>query len=458
MSSEPGSTAGLRGGQPGFRLPPRLRPQAAADPARMAAQILDALVPGFADAAGMYVLEELLSDGGAPVRQAAGIGRRGVTMRRLAARSASLPAFEAAFPPREVVVLAADAPSVRCLIDGAPVIFDQPGSKGLRRISAQARTALVQYTSFLAAPMITRGTAVGLLILARGPGTQPFLETDAQAAADLASRAAAGVADSLAIMRHRSVAEALRPPRPAVARLARGRLDIAGRCLPAAGCDAGGDWYDIIPLPGDRTGLFVGDVMGHGPLAATVMTRLSAAAYTLADLGLSPAGVMRQLNRTALALPQDTLVTCVYAIIDPGAQSCVIAAAGHLPPVLAMPDGTTRVVDMPGGQSLGIAPTRYGQASIRLRPGTVLALYTDGLVETRTRPFDRGILALRAALGRPHPDLDAACEALAAAPGETLEDDVTVVLARVQPVPRPPFRPTGRKGRGKGRSQPHPFR
>ena len=112
----------------------------------MAAQILDALVPGFADAAGMYVLEGLLSDGSPPVRQTAGIGRRGVTMRRLAARSASQPAFGAAFPSGEVVVLSADAPSVRCLLDGTPVIFDQPGSKGLRRISAQARTALGQYT------------------------------------------------------------------------------------------------------------------------------------------------------------------------------------------------------------------------------------------------------------------------------------------------------------------------
>ena len=139
------------------------------------------------------------------------------------------------------------------------------------------------------------------------------------------------------------------------------RLEIAGRCLPAAGCDAGGDWYDIIPLPGDRTGLIVGDVMGHGPLAATVMTRLSAAAYALADLDLPPAEVVRQLNRTALALPQDTLVTCAYAVIDPARQSCAIAAAGHLPPILALPDGTTRVLDIPAGQSLGVPPPATGR-------------------------------------------------------------------------------------------------
>jgi len=100
-----------------------------------------------------------------------------------------------------------------------------------------------------------------------------------------------------------------------------------------------------------------------------------------------------------------------------------------------MPDGTTRVLDIPGGQSLGIAPASYGEARIKLRPGTILALYTDGLVETRSRPYDRGILALRSALARPRRDLDAACEELAASVGENREDDTTIVLARI---PSPP--------------------
>jgi serine phosphatase RsbU (regulator of sigma subunit) len=96
-----------------------------------------------------------------------------------------------------------------------------------------------------------------------------------------------------------------------------------------------------------------------------------------------------------------------------------------------MPDGATRVLDMPGGQSLGVAPASYGQARIKLRPGTILALYTDGLVETRTRPFDQGILALCSALASPRRDLDATCEELATAPGESREDDITIVLARI---------------------------
>jgi hypothetical protein len=420
-----------------YPLPPRLRPpDATPDPARMASQILDAVVPGFADAAGMYALEQLLSDG-APVRQVTGTGQRGLVVRRLANRSAiaDQPAFGAAFPSGEVVALAADSPFARCLRDGAPVVFARPGGRAMQRISKETQTTLGRYTSFLATPMITRGIPVGVLLLAREASAPSFHGADTQGPADLAGRAAAAIADSLALMRHRSVAEALQPPRPAVTQVANGLLEVAGRCLPATGCDAGGDWYDIIPLPGERTGLIVADVMGHGPLAATVMTRLSAAAYALADLDLPPAEVMRQLNRTALALPQETLVTCAYAVIDPTSQSCAITAAGHLPPILALPDGTTRVLEIPSGQSLGVAPASYGEARIRLRPGTILALYTDGLVETRTRPFDRGIVALRCALARPRPDLDASCEELATSPGENREDDTTIVLARIPPDP-----------------------
>jgi serine phosphatase RsbU (regulator of sigma subunit) len=173
--------------------------------------------------------------------------------------------------------------------------------------------------------------------------------------------------------------------------------------------------------------------MGHGAAATAVMAQLSAIAFALADVGLAPADVLRQLNRTALALPESTLVTCVYAIIDPAAQSCEIAIAGHLPPVLTMPDRSTRVPQLPGGQSLGVSPASYGQARIKLHPGTILALYTDGLVETRTRPFDQGILALRSVLARGDQQLDTLCEDLVSSLGEHYEDDVTVVLARIAP-------------------------
>jgi len=423
---------------PVYPLPPRLpMPDPTADPARMAEHVTAAVVPGFADAASVFALEELLSGGGLPTRVPRARQARLVvrTLATTATAAGGRLAPSTAFPAGEVVAFAADSPCSQCVLDAAPMIFSRASRSTLRRITPAAATAIAQYASFLTAPMITRGRPVGVLALARTPHAPAFGGADARAAADLAARAGGAFAGSLALMRRQSVAEALQRPRPGPAARQPGGLEIAGRCLPAAGTDVGGDWYDIIPLPDGRTGLVVGDVMGHGPQAAAVMTRLSAAAYTLADADLPPSELLRQLNRTALALPRETLATCAYAVIDPAAGSCTIATAGHLPPVLALPGGPARVPGIPGGQSLGITPASYGQARIRLRPGTTLCLYTDGLVETRTRPFDQGILALQTAIARQYPDLATACEEVITSLGDRREDDITIVLARIPNAP-----------------------
>lgn len=401
------------------------------DLAEVARLAFETVVPRFADAAGMFLLEELLSGGGPAER---GAGAR-MVVRRLGTRftQAGHMAVEAAFPPGGVTAFAADSVCARCVRDGVPMIFSQPDGKTLELISPGARKVLARYASFLAVPMTVHGTPIGFLITARAPGKPAFRDGDAAAVAGLAARAGTNIDSYLSLLRQRSVTDALQPRQPAASRYALSGLEIAGRCRPAAGCEVGGDWYDIIGLPDDRVGIIVGDVMGHGTQAAAVMSQLSAAAYALADLDLPPAEVMRQLNRTALALPHSTLATCAYAVIDPGGQSCALATAGHLPPVLVMPDGSTRVPSIPGGQSLGVGTAAYGQARIRLRPGTTLALYTDGLVETRIRPFDQGILALRSVLAQEHGSLDDACDALIGALGMRYEDDITVVLARLGP-------------------------
>ena len=412
-------------------LPPRLKlVDASLDLSEMAWQVLEAVVPGFADAAGVYALEELVSSGN-PATQAPDAE---LLVRRLGTVfTARRTDPEEGFPPGEVVAFAPGSPYARSVREHSPVIFAQPDDTTLRRARPSAQMLLARYTSFIAAPMITRGVTVGFLVLSRTSASPLFSSRDTAAAADLAARAATGIASSLALIRQRSVAEALQPRLPAVTRTTRARLEIAGRCLPAEGYEVGGDWYDIVPLAGGRTGLIVGDIMGHGAAATAVMAQISTTAFALADVGLPPAEVLRQLNRTALALPESTLVTCAYAIIDPAAQSCEIASAGHLPPVLTMPDHTTRVPELPGGQSLGVSPASYGQARIKFQPGTILALYTDGLVETRTRPFDQGILALRSVLARGDQQLDTLCEELVSSLGERYEDDITVVLARIPP-------------------------
>ena len=218
IQADPQVTAAPGEGAPRSVLPPRLTlPEVTPDPARPAWQVVHAIASGFADAAGVFVLEVLLG-GGHPPGRAAGADLARVVVRRLAAESAAggQLASRTAFPPGEVIAFAGRSPYARCLHDRTPVIFARPDGATLRHVTPAARTALGRYTSFLAAPMMTRGSAIGLLVLARGPGAPGFGGTDTHTAADLAARAGAAIAGSLALMRHQSVAEALQPPRPAV--------------------------------------------------------------------------------------------------------------------------------------------------------------------------------------------------------------------------------------------------
>jgi hypothetical protein len=393
--------------------------------------VLAASVPGFAGAAGVYALEHLLKGGEPAGHPAAGQ----VVTRRLGAKFARagrrIP--EGAFAPGEVIAFASDSPLARCVNSGRPVPFSEISRQSMERLGPVDREVVSGYSSFLAVPMTAGETVTGVLVLVRAPGAPAFSERDVASATRLGGQAGAGFLNALTLMRQQSIADALQrgllaaePVRPA-------GLELAGRCLPAAGHVIGGDWYDIIPLPGGRTGLVVGDVMGHGPEAAAVMAQLRAAAHALADLDLAPAELLRGLNRVTTTLQRITLATCAYAVIDPDGRTCTLAGAGHLPPILALPDGTTRVPELPPGQSLGIGTASYGQARIKLPPGAILALYTDGLVESRTRSFDQGILALRSVLARQHGNLEAICDALIAALAGRCEDDITVILARVPP-------------------------
>jgi serine phosphatase RsbU (regulator of sigma subunit) len=123
--------------------------------------------------------------------------------------------------------------------------------------------------------------------------------------------------------------------------------------------------------------------------------------------------------------------TCIATVIDPAGSSCVAAQAGHLPPVLVLPGGATRVLDLPPGLPLGLGAESFAASQISLPPGATLALYTDGLVESRTRSFDHGILAMRSILAREHGHLEAICDALIASLAGRCEDDITVILARI---------------------------
>jgi signal transduction histidine kinase/DNA-binding response OmpR family regulator/anti-sigma regulatory factor (Ser/Thr protein kinase) len=164
------------------------------------------------------------------------------------------------------------------------------------------------------------------------------------------------------------------------------------------GTQVGGDWYDVIELGARRTALVLGDVMGRGVRAAAVMGQLRSAVRAYARLDLPPADVLEHLDGVVRELGEDQIVTCIYAVFDPYDRVLTYANAGHLPPLVRSAGGS--VLRLPGASSppLGAAVGPMAEERIRLEPGDVLALYTDGLVERRDIDIDAGVDALALAL------------------------------------------------------------
>ncbi len=193
-------------------------------------------------------------------------------------------------------------------------------------------------------------------------------------------------------------------------------FEIASKYLPAAtGSQVGGDWLDVIALPGRRTAFVMGDVMGRGVTAAAVMGQIRTAVRAYAALDLPPDHVLQHVSDLARTMPGHQFITCVYAVHDPVASTLTYANAGHLPPGIVASDGTVTFLRERLGLPLRIG-ARYKQREIDFPPGTGLILYTDGLIERRDRPVDDGIDELSGALhdlaARPDTEIDVACDKL----------------------------------------------
>ncbi|MFI7140107.1 PP2C family protein-serine/threonine phosphatase [Streptomyces massasporeus] len=204
-----------------------------------------------------------------------------------------------------------------------------------------------------------------------------------------ASSAALSIDNAVLHQHIRSAAKTLQRsllPRPSPRRPG---LQIAARYRPAqAFSEVGGDWYDIIPLSGDRTALAVGDVMGGGIPAATAMGRLRTATSTLADLDLAPSRILTHLDKITQGL-DPCIATCVYAVYDPHERLLHVACAGHLPPVLGAGRRTPRTARPAHGHPLGAGSGPFETSTLAMNHGDQLILYTDGLVETRDSPIDK---------------------------------------------------------------------
>lgn len=217
-------------------------------------------------------------------------------------------------------------------------------------------------------------------------------------------------------------------------------LTATARYLPATeGIDVGGDWYELLELPGERVGLVIGDVQGHNVHAAAVMGQLRNALRAYAAEGHEPAVVMSRTNRLMADLDPAIFATCALLVIDLRAGTAVVVQAGHPSPVVRSADGRCRILVAPVGLPLGVDPDEtYTASSVTLAAGDTVVLYTDGLVEDARRTLDEGLAALLAALtAAPDDDLEALADTLVAGAtaAEHRSDDIAVLVVRHDGLP-----------------------
>ncbi|MFE6784596.1 SpoIIE family protein phosphatase [Streptomyces sp. NPDC057680] len=427
-----------------------------------ARELLDVAVPGFCDLASVDLYQGLLTGDEAPPGRWGsshdiGYGAGSAELRRVAFASAVSDsprraddihgAGSGCCGPEPIEVGAVhrypfNSPCAGALRTGR--LHTVPGADG----------ELVQTT--LVVPMVAHDTVVGLVQFSRTKGSESFGERDRALAVELAARAAVCIDNARLYRREHERAlilqRSLLPPGDPEA----AGLDIACRYLPGtAATEVGGDWFDVIELPGHRTALVIGDVMGRGLRAAVAMGELRTAVRTLAQLDLEPAEVLSHLDEIARGLgapigaqqsrghksrgpelSEVYLATCVYAVYDPVTRRCTFANAGHLPPVLVEPGEEALLLDVPPGMPLGVGGEPFEEVEVELPEGALLALYTDGLVESRDHPLDEGLSAFRRALTDPARPLEDVCDrvlnSLETGHGE---DDIALLMARIQGLP-----------------------
>ncbi|WP_240124242.1 SpoIIE family protein phosphatase [Streptomyces sp. MUM 136J] len=213
------------------------------------------------------------------------------------------------------------------------------------------------------------------------------------------------------------------------------------RYLPAtAGLEVGGDWYDVIPLPENHVALVIGDVQGHSTAAATLMGQMRTALRAYAAEGHPPDVVVAHANRLLSDLETDLFATCCYVDVDMEEGSAWCVRAGHPPPVLRHPDGRTEIVESDGGPPLGVLrQAEFPLGPLALRPGAVLALTTDGLVESVEADIDEGLARFADDLGAADPaDLGPVADALLGSAQRN--DDVALLLLRYDGMASRPLR------------------
>ncbi|GJF35141.1 hypothetical protein KNE206_78410 [Kitasatospora sp. NE20-6] len=429
----------------------RLRHQAAIrigpslDVTRTAQDIVDVLVPGFADLAAVDVAEAVLV-GDEPPR---GFVGGDLHLHRTAARA------EGGWPagllqPGNAFPTLPDRRVIRILNEGRTFVADRAMLEQAVGEGPLGRLLIPEGGRHLAvAPLFARGLVLGMIGAWRIDRDEPFDQQDADLLTEIAAHASLSIDNARRYTREHRAAVALQRRLLPASTTHTPVVEAVGRYLPAAGgAEIGGDWFDVIPLPSLRVAMIVGDVFGHGLHAAATMGRLRTAVQTLADLELTPDELLTRLDELVARLAaeagpaeRDTVgATCLVVLYDPVTQRCTVASAGHPPPVVAEPDGTARPVPVRPGPPLGVGGLPFETSTVHLRPGSWLALYTDGLLGRPAGDVDVDVAVGRladriTALHRSGCPLETACHLLTTErAGLPADDDTALLLARIRPL------------------------
>ncbi|PYC88377.1 PAS sensor protein [Streptomyces tateyamensis] len=417
-------------------------------------------VPGFVDLVTVDLFEEVLR-GDEPPLSATFTVDGTLTLRR-AGRYGAKGEAQQRTEPLPPVRYSPDAVAVRCLASGRSTVqlAAEPGpggewgfGPGLAADPAHwppgnpvidGSIAATGLTGRITVPLLARGTLLGVAAFARSERPESFTADDLILAEELAAKTAVAIDNARRYTREHTTALTLQRSLLPQRLPGQQAIEVACGYLPAgASAGVGGDWFDVIPLSGARVALVVGDVVGHGLHASASMGRLRTAVRTLADVDLPPEELLTHLDDLVMHLPSgltpegpyestgEAGATCLYAVYDPVSRRCSLASAGHPLPLLIGPDGTAVPVPARPGPPLGIGGLPFEAAELELPEGSLLALYTDGLVENRERDVDQGTAELFQVLSRPADSLDALCDAaMQAMLPDHRSDDAALLLAR----------------------------
>ncbi|MEU2062011.1 SpoIIE family protein phosphatase [Streptomyces sp. NPDC013455] len=287
----------------------------------------------------------------------------------------------------------------RCIDSGRPWLGNQASDELFHKVVLDParvrifRTAGVH--SVLIVPLPTAGRSVGTVMLMRIGQSPPFSKDDILTAQGVAARAAVSIDSARRYSHEHTMTLELQrallsePDRP------HPTVEVATRYLPSGrSALVGGDWYDSVALPDCRTLLVMGDVMGHGFQAAVAMSQYRSVLRTVAAAGLPVDAMLTEADRRAARIGLDRVATCLLVLLDTEAGTCTAATAGHLPPLVIRPNGSAGLMHLPAGPPLGTELGDYEMTTFACEPGSVLLLYTDGLVEQRGVDIDDSVNAL----------------------------------------------------------------